>query len=219
MENKRYTHAVWDFNGTVLDDVDTGIRAVNTLLSERGLRQIASVDEYRRVFGFPIRSYYERLGFDFSVEPYEELAPKWVELYLNFVVDAPLFEGVTDSLALLREKGLGLILLSATEKCMLTSQLASLGLENAFDEVLGLDNIHAYSKVDIAREWRKNAPQMHAFMIGDTEHDVQTAEAMGIDCYLVSGGHQDVERLAATGAPVFDSVKSLMTYLCENGLI
>lgn len=79
----KYTHVVWDFNGTVLDDVEAGIRAVNDLLVARGLPCIADADAYRRVFRFPIKSYYEALGFDFKKETYEALAPQWVERYLR----------------------------------------------------------------------------------------------------------------------------------------
>jgi phosphoglycolate phosphatase len=44
-------------------------------------------------------------------------------------------------------------------------------------------------------------------MIGDTAHDAETADAIGADCILFSGGHQCVERLEATGCPV---VKNLL---------
>ena len=41
-----YTHAVWDFNGTILNDVDAGILAVNELLAERGLPQLSGKEDY-----------------------------------------------------------------------------------------------------------------------------------------------------------------------------
>ena len=67
----KYEHIIWDFNGTLLDDVWTGIVSVNKLLEDRGLPKIASVEDYRRVFRFPIIEYYRSLGFDFDKEPYE----------------------------------------------------------------------------------------------------------------------------------------------------
>ena len=56
----KYSHIIWDFNGTILDDVSIGIEAINMLLLRRGLKTIDSVDEYRRIFGFPIKDYYRR---------------------------------------------------------------------------------------------------------------------------------------------------------------
>ena len=36
----KYTDIIWDFNGTILDDVEAGIISVNKLLSSRGLPTI-----------------------------------------------------------------------------------------------------------------------------------------------------------------------------------
>jgi len=211
----KYTHAVWDFNGTVLDDVETGIRAVNCLLSERGLPTVADADSYRRIFRFPIKSYYESLGFDFGKEPYEVVAPQWVALYLAFVKEASLCPYVKETLECFRQKGLSQTLLSATEQGMLREQVRDLGLDGYFDEMVGLDDIHAHSKLALARAWREAHPNVCAFMIGDTEHDFEAAEAMGMDCYLIAGGHQPKETLLATGATVFDDLQALIQYLSE----
>lgn len=212
----KYTHVVWDFNGTVLDDVGTGIRAVNQLLAARSLPLLPDADTYRKVFHFPIKSYYEALGFDFEKEPYEVVAPQWVALYLEFVKNAPLCPYVIEALTCFRERGLSQALLSATEQTMLRGQVRDLGLESYFDEMVGLDDIHAHSKLALARAWREAHPTAHAFMIGDTEHDFEAAETMQMDCYLIAGGHQPKETLLATGAPVFDSLQDLVSYLQEH---
>ena len=215
----KYTHAIWDFNGTILDDVDAGILAVNRLLSARGLPVLTDREAYYRVFHFPIRGYYEDLGFDFSVESYEALAPQWVALYLEYAAHAPLCEGVKETLEAFRERGLCQTLLSATEREMLDRQVKSLGLYTYFDGLWGRDDIHAHSKVALAIAWRHAHPDAHAFVIGDTEHDREAAETMGADCYLVAGGHQSRETLIATGAPVFDTLTELTAFLVAEGRI
>ena len=215
----RYTHCIWDFNGTILDDMSAGIRAVNELLFARGLAVIDSVEKYRRIFGFPVKSYYETLGFDFSKEPYDNIAHDWVALYLEYVKDCTLCKGVCETLDKFEKCGLKQILLSATEKKMLDRQIEDLDLKNAFDEILGLDNIYAVSKLSMACEWKKANPDMNAFMIGDTEHDCAVATAMGVDCYLVCSGHQSRERLEKLGVPVFDDLYGLTSFLEENEMI
>ena len=65
MNQKHYTHVIWDFNGTILNDVRLGISCTNRMLEERGLPVIPDEDTYRGIFGFPIDDYYSRLGFDF----------------------------------------------------------------------------------------------------------------------------------------------------------
>ena len=47
---KRYTHLIWDFNGTLLDDVSADFGAANRLLGNHGLPQLRDLDEYRAVF-------------------------------------------------------------------------------------------------------------------------------------------------------------------------
>ena len=215
----KYTHAMWDFNGTLLDDVDTGIRAVNCLLTERGLPCLTDAEAYRRVFRFPIKSYYEKLGFDFQKEPYEVVAPQWVARYLDFVKEAPLCPFARETLSALRSRGLSQTLLSATEQNMLRGQIRELGLACYFDEMLGLGHIHAHSKLALARAWREAHPDACGFMIGDTEHDFEAAQEMGVDCYLIAGGHQPKETLLATGAPVFDSLRQACDYWIGQGMI
>jgi len=88
-----YTDIIWDFNGTIIDDVEAGITSVNKLLFDRGLPVIQDKESYRRLFRFPIIEYYRSLGFDFNAEPYEVLAPLWVAEYLNNSKSSPLREG------------------------------------------------------------------------------------------------------------------------------
>ena len=39
-------------------------------------------------------------------------------------------------------------------------------------------------------------------MIGDSVHDFEVAQALGVGCVLESAGHQSAEKLRETGAPV-----------------
>ena len=50
-------------------------------------------------------------------------------------------------------------------------------------------------------------------MIGDTVHDFEVANAMGVDCVLQSAGHQDAGTLASTGAPVFPNLSEAAAYI------
>lgn len=126
---------------------------------------------------------------------------------------------MASTLALLKSKGLAQTLLSATEQNMLRTQVCALGLEGYFDEMRGLDHIHAHSKLSLARAWREAHPDAHAFMIGDTAHDFESAEAMQMDCYLIVGGHQPKTTLLATGATVFDTLEEACEYWSNKGLI
>ncbi len=208
---KEYDFIIWDFNGTLLDDVRTGIDSVNTLLCERGLPTIKGEEHYRSIFRFPIIEYYRSLGFDFEKEPYEVLAPKWVALYLENVKRASLYSDVRDALEYFRVKGVRQVVLSATEREMLEGQLDSLGIREYFEEVMGLGDIHAGSKLSLARAWRERNGEARALLIGDTDHDVENAMEMGADCVLVARGHQSEEHLRTLGVPVVNTLGELFT--------
>ncbi len=199
-------YILWDFNGTILDDVETGIRSVNQLLRDRGLPEIPDADHYRQVFGFPIRDYYSRLGFDFTKEPYEAVAVKWVELYLQHAVTAPLCPGILETLDFFKQRRVPQIILSATQLTMLEQQLTDLGIRDYFTEVMGLDNIYATSKTQLATAWRERHPDSNVLMLGDTTHDYEVACAMDAACILIEGGHQPRSVLASCGCPVIHNL-------------
>ena len=51
------TTVVWDWNGTLLDDVELCMESINRLLREHRLPQLDH-ERYQRVFQFPIIEYY-----------------------------------------------------------------------------------------------------------------------------------------------------------------
>lgn len=209
----KYTHLMWDFNGTIFDDAQAGIDAVNKMLSERGLSIIESRERYKEIFDFPIEDYYKGLGFDFDREPYEYLAPIWVDLYNKNAEHADLCPGVRETMERVREMGVEQSVLSACELGMLQRYLKKLGVEGYLSEVMGLDNIHARSKLALAYDWIEKNKGARVLMIGDTTHDFETAEALGADCVLYAGGHQCREKLERCGCPVIDSIGEIINYL------
>ena len=64
----------WDWNGTLLDDVDFTHGCLNWMLETHDYPQRYDLAEYREIFGFPIEEYYLRAGFDFARHPYPGLA-------------------------------------------------------------------------------------------------------------------------------------------------
>lgn len=215
-----YTDIIWDFNGTIIDDVEAGIISVNKLLSDRGLPVIPDKESYRRLFRFPIIEYYRSLGFDFDAEPYEVLAPLWVAQYLKNSKNSPLREGFLEVLENFKALRIPQHVISATEENMLLGQLRHFRIIDSFESISGLDNIHANSKTQLAVNFRSSHKDSHALFIGDTDHDFDTATAMGADCVLICGGHSSKEKLlSCKGAIVFDSFGDFYAYFGKNCLI
>ena len=102
---------------------------------------------------------------------------------------------------------------TATEADMLGKQLDMLDAKKYFDDVYGLDNIHAVSKKKRAQEWCTENPNAKPLFLGDTDHDFEVAKATGNDCVLFSGGHQSKEHLLTLGCPVIDDIRCVTDYL------
>jgi len=202
-----YKHIIWDWNGTLLDDVSFCVEIINGLLSKRHLPQI-SRDYYREVFTFPVRKYYEKIGFDFFVEPWENVSTEFITTYETLRSCCSLMPGGIQTLRCVSEKGLSQSILSASKQTYLLSAIQEYHLDGIFTAINGLDNHHAASKVDIGKSFITNH-DLHPsnfLLVGDTVHDAEVAAAMGVDCCLIPNGHQTQERLAACGVPVINSL-------------
>ena len=209
----KYTYCIWDFNGTILDDVELGIYAINELFAAHGMDKRLEREEYRAQFDFPIKDYYRRVGFDFEKTPYEELAVEWVDIYLSNFDKAGLFDDVLSTLDFFAGKEISQSVLSAAEIGMLKGQIKDFGIEKYFDDIMGIDNIYAASKLVLAKNWREQHPDDRVIFIGDTVHDIDTARALFADCFIVCAGHQSRERFDGCDATVVSSLSELCEIL------
>lgn len=202
----KYKTVIWDFNGTLLDDVEISMNAMNTVLDRRSLKRIPSTDGFRDVFSFPVEDYYQRLGIDFSKEPFKVSADEWVELYSKEMYSSPIMKGAKEALGLLRDSGIKLLILSASEKQRLSEHLSRLDIAKYFDEVHGAEDVYARGKDDIAKMLSERKELFPAVLIGDTDHDFKCAQMIGADCILFSKGFMSRERLLKLSVPVYDDL-------------
>lgn len=197
---------LWDWNGTLIDDVRYAIEVRNRSFPAFGLSEIHSVEEYHRQFTFPVRTYYERAGV--TEENFVEVAHAWMDEYERGFSEVPLHADAIDALGRLRAMGVKQVVLSATKRDMLEKQLRLFPIRDYFDEALGLGDIYAGSKEAIGRAYLAGcgiAPEQ-TLMIGDTLHDAEVARAMGTRCVLVARGHQSRDTLLEAGVPVVENL-------------
>ncbi len=204
---------IWDFNGTILDDLKISIESADELLSRYGLPIIGDVDRYYSVFGFPIIGYYERVGFDFTKYDFSVLANEWVDIYLSKMQYATLHDGIVDTVDRLNSLGIKQTILSMSEENMLREQIESFGIADKFDEIFGLNDIYATSKLELARYWKSTHEGESVIYIGDTEHDAESAKIIGADCLMISGGHQSYSTLKSLGKPIITAPSDIFEYI------
>ncbi len=191
-------HVIWDWNGTLLSDLDHAVQVVNQLLKEEGLRT-TTVDHYKKIFGFPVVEYYKKLGFDTSPKKFAELCDRFNDLFHNGLHVCDLWPGMRELLAEVKSLGKTQSLLSASEHNFLLQSVKQFGVEHLFDNVVGIADKLAGSKVDFGRKLMKQVqvPPEDTILVGDTDHDLEVATALGIDIVLVEHGHQCPTRLRA----------------------
>ncbi len=208
---------IWDWNGTLLDDVQVSFDCLNEMLEKYHLPAVPSIDAYRSVFGFPVRDYYARVGIKGAL--FDEVAPQWMAAYMRSEIACPLREGAKDVLDTFHNAGFRQVILSASKRDNLLGQAARFDILHCFDTVLGLDHIYATSKEGIGREWMKASGIIpgDCIMIGDTLHDADVAHAMGCHCILVCGGHQLPETLKTAGVPVANTIQDAAKLILETG--
>lgn len=207
MSRTAYRHIIWDWNGTLLDDLDLSISVMNALLAQRRLPLLDRV-RYHTLFDFPVRAYYEKLGFDPVADPFERLSTEFITGYDARRLEAALHAQVVETLAAIRAANLGQSILSAYRQETLHEIVAHHGLTAHFTHIAGLDNIHAASKVALGRELvaKIEAAPKEILLIGDTLHDLEVARELGVDCVLIAAGHHPAERLRRSGAAVYDTL-------------
>ena len=197
---------LWDWNGTLLNDVAYAMEVRNRCFPAFGLPCVYDVEEYRRQFTFPVRVYYERAGVTEDI--FDAVAHAWMDEYVRGQKDVPLHPDALDTIDRLRAAGLRQAILSASQVDVLKAQLALYGLDNSFDAVLGLGDIYAGSKEALGRRYiaASHVPPEETVMVGDSLHDAEVARAMGTKCILVARGHQGKNTLLGAGVPVTNSL-------------
>jgi len=214
IELSKYSHIIWDWNGTLLDDAWLCVDVMNGMLKERGL-PLKTVPEYRDLFDFPVRDYYQKLGFDFDREPFDQVGMEFIVRYNRRQPETRLQPEAQETLTRMATHGLSQLILSAREQNELLSETSLLGVARFFDRIYGLDDHYAHGKTNVGIRLVKDLalPVNNFLFIGDTLHDAAVASELGIDCLLVSAGHHSDERLRKAGIPVIPSLKMLIGLL------
>ena len=179
---KNYRWVIWDWNGTLLDDVDIAIRCVNDMLIKRGRPDRMDRRRYHDLIEMPIIRYYEKL-FDLQSDPFSQLSVEFVESYGRYIAGANLMEGAREALQALKEAGCRQAILSSFESEQLERYITRFGIRNYFEEISGADNFRSESKTERGVQWanRLGISGSEMVVVGDLTHDFETALAMGAD--------------------------------------
>lgn len=206
----RYKNIVWDWNGTLLNDVEVGVNTLNDMLERRGLSQL-SIQQYKDQFGFPVVDFYHKVGFDMERESLHDLSIDFVKTYDSYATGVELNPQVREVLAGIQKIGVKQYILSALREDLLQQMLREFEIDSRFDRACGSDNIYAAGKIERGERMLDccDICPAETLMVGDTLHDAEVARALGFDCILFTGGHNSEWRLMEK-APVIHRLEELL---------
>ncbi len=212
----RYKHIFWDFNGTIIDDVKTALGCVNDLL-DRKHRAHITLEDYYTYVETPIIGFYrhilppEELDFD-------EISRDYHIDYAKRADETHLAEGAYELMHSLKEQGAKQYIVTANILSEAQELISKFGIVDCVDVIIGAENTLAESKTQRALELFNSLKlnPNECIFIGDTLHDRETANALGIDCILVAYGHQGRRLLEEHNAFVVDSLKEVEHYINDE---
>jgi phosphoglycolate phosphatase len=207
-------HIIWDWNGTLIDDVSLCVHILNSVLTDHGKEKI-SINQYRKTFFFPVSKFYESLSLPCSGEEYERLAQNYIKKYREEYKGCILHDHAFETIKSLKMLGVSQSIFSAGMQSDLEEFVNFYGLLDFMTVVDGANNIYAKGKGDRVHDHfikvSHHADQV--LFVGDTLHDAEVATSVGCDALLFEKGHFCEERLRNSPAQSFNNLLEVLKYL------
>ncbi|MFC8850125.1 MULTISPECIES: HAD family hydrolase [unclassified Micromonospora] len=204
-------HLVWDWNGTLLNDLDLVVAATNAAFASVGGPAVTA-DEHRVRFRRPIADYYAGvLGRAVDDEAFGALDRIFHDAYRSGLTTCALAD---DAAAAMAAWPGSQSLLSMWFHDELVPAVHSYGLTGRFARVDGLRaTVGGDRKAEsLAKHLSELGLDGRAVvLIGDSIDDADAAVSVGGRAVLYTGGFTDRARLRASGHPVADTLTEAVT--------
>ncbi|GAA2454392.1 HAD-IA family hydrolase [Streptomyces macrosporus] len=201
---------MWDWNGTLLHDIDAVVEATNAAFAEIGLPPITP-ERYRELYCVPVPRFYERLmGRLPTEEEWAEMDSVFHRHYFTRAETVGLAEGAAELLAEWRAAGATQSLCSLAPHDHLVPLVRRHGIEEHFVRVDG--SRRDGPKKGKARQMAAHVATLDGFdprrtvVIGDAVDDAVAAAHVGASAVLYTGGSHSRASLETAGVPVVDSL-------------
>ena len=207
-------HVIWDWNGTLVDDVSLCVQILNQELKAHQIEEI-SINEYRQKFFFPVACYYKKLGLPYSGLNYETLAVRYIGEYRKRFKECQLHDGAVKTLEWLNSRGITHSILSAGKQSDLESFIKHFAVDSFFCFIDRAKDIEASGKNERAyghlSELGINPEDV--VLVGDTCHDWEVAQIIGCRSLLFTLGHVGTDRLKRDESTVITSLSEVCTWV------
>jgi len=203
-----FVEIIWDWNGTLLNDVDYSVAQINKVLTKYKLPNI-SVEKYREIFTFPVIDYYKALGFDFDKLDFKLVGMEFIDLYNENLKECKLNKGVIEVLSMFKKNNIKQGIISAREHNSLLVDLKNFEIDKYLQYCFGIDNNYAAGKDVLFEKYlaKSQTSRKNIYLIGDTTHDCEIAEKFGLNFILFEKGHQNFSHF--NGCRIFEKIDDI----------
>ena len=210
----KFSHIIWDWNGTIVDDASLCVEIVNEILHQYDLEEV-TLNYYINNFTFPVKEYYELIGLPITTASYKSISDFFISHYRKRFYQCDLQKGILQVIKQFSDAGITQSVLSAAFQDDLVKFVSHYGLEPYFTSISGVDDILANGKLSIAAKHFDflGIARNKILLIGDTCHDYEIAHSLGISSVLLCSGHNSYELLNEVSSPVLTSASELVNFI------
>jgi phosphoglycolate phosphatase-like HAD superfamily hydrolase len=209
-------HVVWDWNGTLLDDLSTVLASVNVGVEPYRSTPV-TLDDYRAHYTRPVKRFYESLlGREVLRDEWRDLDRRFHDAYRAQLAEAALAVGAEEVLADAARRGMSQSLLSMYPHGDLVPLVVAAGIDHYFDRIDGLRGTPGDRKARYlaAHLDALDADPRDTLVVGDTPDDAHAAAEVGAECVLVDSGGHHRAALEETGVRVANGlIEAVAPYL------
>lgn len=212
----RYHNILWDWNGTLIDDAVTSLNCVNDMLKEMG-KPLITIEQYYTYVETPIIGFYRHILTEDELD-FPAISKSFHDSYSNRLKETKLADNTLNVLKTLKQNDAKQYIITATKEESARNLTIKYGVNEYFDGIFGADNTFAESKVERALKFfnDNNINPADTIFIGDTIHDLETANALGVDCILVTFGHQGKAIVENSGTVTADSLDEVLDIILDE---
>lgn len=206
----RYSLAIFDLDGTLVDSFPWFLRHVNDIADRFGFRRIApeEIEALRRAGAREILAH-----LDVPLWKLPMIARHMRRLKSRHVDDLALFPGASEMLRALKDGGMTIALVSSDSEANARRQLGDANAALFSEFACGASLFGKAAKFRRVLK-RSGVDPSRAIAIGDEVRDIEAARAAGVACGAVMWGYAAPEKLRALGPDlVFEGVGEMMRRL------
>lgn len=203
---------IFDYNGTLVDDTEKMAVLFSRALEKTGVKPITPAD-FRDKFALPVPKLME--NFEIPTKKQEIAIQNFLQEWLNYKNDTPLFDDTKEILEFLKEKGIDAIILTSYLPDPLEKELNENRIKNYFSQTIC--NGHKINELNKIIKERDLLPK-EVLCVGDVEYDIETGKQVGAKTAGFTGGYISEDRLKKANPDyLVDSLSEIKEIIEKEG--